>query len=69
MNENEVYISVMDASKILGLSKNSMYSLARQPGFPSVRIGKKIIIGRSALDEWMKDHQGKEVVLDSTSIR
>jgi excisionase family DNA binding protein len=53
----------LDAAKVLGISKNGMYSLVRQQGFPAVKIGKRIIIGRKALDEWMKTHQGKEVVL------
>lgn len=61
--ENE-YISVVEASKILGIGKNAMYALVRQPGFPCVKIGKKIIVRRSGLDEWMKNHDGKEVVLD-----
>ena len=63
MNDHE-YISVVEASKILGIGKNAMYSLVHQPGFPCVKIGKKIIIRRSGLDEWMKDHEGKEVVID-----
>jgi excisionase family DNA binding protein len=63
MNEEKEYICVMDAAKILGLSKNVMYTLAKQPGFPAVRIGKKIVIRRSGLDDWMKNHEGKEVVL------
>ena len=41
-----------------GLSRASCYSLAKQPGFPAVRVGKKnIIVPKNRLIEWLEKQQ------------
>ena len=38
--------------KILGLNEASAYQLAKQKDFPAKRIGRKIIISKSAFLRW-----------------
>ena len=65
MTENEqIYISVMEAAKILGVGRNTMYALIKQDGFPYVKIGNAYRIRKAGLEEWLKDHEGKEIILD-----
>lgn len=37
----------------LGINMNAAYALVKQPGFPSIRIGKRIIIPKEAYNKWL----------------
>ena len=43
-----------DAAKQLGVSKPTMYALCNRKDFPSVRVGRKIIIPLVALEKWLE---------------
>ncbi|MQL53379.1 helix-turn-helix domain-containing protein [Desulfofundulus thermobenzoicus] len=44
--------------RILGINVNKAYKLAKSPGFPAKRIGKKkIIISKTGLMKWMESGQ------------
>ncbi len=64
MSEPE-YISVREAARITGVGKDTIYKLAKQHGngFPCVKLGSRCYISRERILEWMKKHEGKEVVL------
>ena len=65
MMENDLTcISVMEAAEILGVGRNKMYSLLKQEGFPYVKLGNTYRIRKAGLDKWLKDHEGKEIILD-----
>jgi len=63
MNDVPEWIGVKEASDIIGVSKDTVRTLAKQQGFPSVRIGRVFRIEKQGLYRWMEDHKGKEVVL------
>ena len=42
-----------EAAKVLRISKSKVYDLARKESFPAVRIGKRVVIPRDKLIEWM----------------
>lgn len=63
MNNEPEYISVSEASKIIKVGKDTIYKLAKQPGFPCVKIGKRYIINKGKLFEWVESHEGKEIIL------
>ena len=51
MNDGEKKtLSVAEASRILGLSRNSTYKGVNSGAIFSIRIGKRILIPRAALD-------------------
>lgn len=58
-----ITISIKEAALIMGIGRDTMYSLVKQPGFPSVKIGNKYVIRKQGLDDWLKEHQGKEIIL------
>jgi excisionase family DNA binding protein len=39
---------------MLGVSRASIYAGLRSGVIPSIRIGKRYIIARSAIDEWLR---------------
>ncbi len=43
-------LTVDEAAKALGLSRNSCYQAAETGAIPSIRIGKRILIPRFALE-------------------
>jgi excisionase family DNA binding protein len=44
-------VSVEDAARILGISRGAAYSHARDGSLPTVRLGKRLLVPRAALDK------------------
>ena len=49
-------LSVPDLARELHISEKTAYKLVREPDFPSLNIGKRILINREGLQEWLNDH-------------
>lgn len=58
-NKSERCISVTEMGRRLGISKGRAYQLANSEGFPSFRIGKRIVVNSKLLDDWL-DKQAKK---------
>ncbi|MDO4853046.1 MAG: helix-turn-helix domain-containing protein [Clostridia bacterium] len=56
-NELPFTLSVEDMATFLGISRVGAYNLAHRKGFPSVRIGKRILIPRDRFLAWLNDLQ------------
>jgi excisionase family DNA binding protein len=50
-----VYNSVEELARELGISRQSAYAALRGGKIPSIRLGKRFIIARSAVAEWLKN--------------
>ena len=57
MSDNR-FMTVTDVQKVLGISKNSAYTLVSRSDFPSFRAGKVIRIPVNQFEEWV-DRQVK----------
>ena len=44
-----------EAAEVLRISKSKVYELARTESFPAVRIGKRVVIPRDKLIQWIND--------------
>ena len=51
-NEKRTY-TVDEIQDILGIGRNSAYTLAKSGAFRSVRIGGNIRISKKSFDEWL----------------
>ena len=51
--------SIHEAAKVLGVSSAKMYQIARIKGFPSIIIGKRILVSIKGLEEWVEDQAKK----------
>lgn len=47
-------ITPEQAAKQLGISMPTMYQLCNRKDFPSVRVGRKIIIPLASLEKWLE---------------
>lgn len=46
-------MSVQELSAQMGISLPKAYELVKEPGFPTIRIGAKILIPIEAYKEWL----------------
>jgi excisionase family DNA binding protein len=44
-----------EAAAVLRISKSKVYELAQSESFPAIRIGKRVIIPRDKLIQWMNN--------------
>lgn len=51
--------TVDELAQALSIGRNQAYNLCHEQGFPSIRIGKRLIIPVDSLREWLKE-QGTE---------
>lgn len=52
MSDNS-FMTVADAQKTLGISKNSIYALVSRSDFPALRVGKRILIPVKQFEAWV----------------
>ena len=48
-------LTVAEAAKMMGLDKVKVYALCKTEDFPSLTIGKRILIPREALENWLNN--------------
>lgn len=51
MVEDRRVVSVIEASKILGIGKNLCYEAIRRGEIPALRIGKRLLVPKAALEQ------------------
>jgi len=61
---NDIIIySVKDIKTIFGFSLTQAYGLMKANGFPSIRVGGRIVVEKSALEKWLKKNEGRKFAL------
>lgn len=51
-------LTVPEAAALLGVSSKAVYDLVHREGFPVVRVGRKFLIPRLALLNWLEVQAG-----------
>ena len=46
-------LSVEEAGKLLGVSRQVAYQLIHRPDFPTLHIGRRILVPKKQLEVWM----------------
>ena len=52
-----MFLSGGDVANLLGLSRTTVYYLFRDKDFPTITIGKRIMVRREKLFSWIEDHE------------
>lgn len=51
---DSLLISISEVARLLGVSLSVAYRLSRSAGFPVVRIGRRRLVDREGLREWIR---------------
>lgn len=62
--ERKGLITVKALMQEWGIGRSTAYELCNRPDFPSIRIGRKVLISVDGLTEWIKNHEGKVVEME-----
>ncbi|MBO4938505.1 MAG: helix-turn-helix domain-containing protein [Oscillospiraceae bacterium] len=52
-------LSVPEAAEIIGISKSKMYELVRSKGFPTIQVGKRLLVSAKGLERWIEEQAAK----------
>ena len=55
-DELPLLLNVKQLADLLGVSDSSVYELIQEDDFPSLRIGKRIVIPKEELRRWISAH-------------
>ena len=58
IQQGKMLLSIKEASETLGLSRPMVQQLTHRDDFPSIRIGRRILINAKKLQEWL-DNQSE----------
>lgn len=56
---SKLTLSVPEAAKIVGVSSAKMYQMVKIEGFPTVHIGKRILVSAKGLERWIEEQAQK----------
>ena len=59
MTEKSV-LSVQELAQQMGISLPKAYELVKEPGFPTIRIGTRILIPTEGFRDWLQQKSGSE---------
>ena len=48
-------LSVSQVADVLGIGRTNAYELVKEKGFPSLKIGSRIVIPRDKLIQWIEE--------------
>ena len=55
IEELPLTLNAHEAAQVLRISKSKVYELAQSESFPAIRIGKRVVIPRDKLIQWIND--------------
>lgn len=53
--EQRLTLTVPEVARLLGLGRNQTYALARAGRLPVIRLGKRLLVPRAALERWLEE--------------
>ena len=55
-DELPIMLSVPQLAVVLNISRSGAYALVRSDGFPSLKIGSRIVIPKDKLQDWINEN-------------
>lgn len=55
-------ISVPEMAKRLGVSRATAYRLAISEGFPTIRVGRRLLVNEKMFETWMDEQATQQAV-------
>ena len=54
MEQLPITLSANQVAQVLGISRANAYTLMHSKGFPTIQIGKRMVVPKKKLIEWME---------------
>ena len=54
MEQLPITLSANHLAQVLGISRANAYTLMHSKGFPTIQIGKRMVVPKNKLIEWME---------------
>jgi len=61
LGEEKIGITIEECAKYMGVSKQLMSEIVREPGFPCLKFKRRILINKSKVQEWFDNNIGRRV--------
>ena len=58
-DELPLMLNANTVKDVLGISISSAYELMKEKGFPSLKIGSRIVVPKDKFIEWVEQNMGK----------
>lgn len=55
MEQLPIMLNADQLAQVLGISRAGAYQLMHTKGFPTIRIGKRIVVPKQELIDWLND--------------
>ena len=49
-------LNAKQVAEILGVARNTAYTLMHSEGFPTLHVGRRLLVPKDKLLQWMDDH-------------
>lgn len=59
--DTKLTLNVEEAARLLGLNRITVYRLAKREDFPAVFVGRRILIPRRGLEQWLERESQRAV--------
>ena len=56
-----LFLNAETVAKLLGISISSIYELMHEKGFPSLRIGSRLIVPKEKFRAWVEEKTGGNI--------
>jgi len=59
--DEKIGITIEECARYLGISKQLMAEIVREPGFPCIKFKRRFLINKSKVQEWFNNNMGKRI--------
>lgn len=59
--DEKIGITIEECAKYMGISKQLMSEIVREPGFPCIKFKRRFLINKSKVQEWLDNNTGKRI--------
>lgn len=57
-DELPMFLNAKTLAQVLGVSRSTAYDLLHEPGFPTLRVGSRMVVPKEKLMQWVESQPG-----------
>jgi len=62
--ERKLVYTVQEAARMIGVGKNTIYTLAKARKIPVIQVGKRYVINAELFDAWFQEQCANRAVIE-----